>query len=175
MAIFFLTALLVHGIYPGVQLFTKHANVVYTFMFAMLFCQVFILIVGFFGGKFFARITDVPTKILVPCILVLAIVGAYAGRYLLFDIYLLIGFGVLGYFLTRVNVPLAPFVLAFVLGPLIETQFRRALQILSSGIGSALLKPLPLALLLINIGLLLMPFINFRKKKPVEDSDEVAS
>lgn len=178
MAIFFLTALLVHGIYPGVQLFTQHADVVYTFMFAMLFCQLFILAAGLFGGRFFAKITVVPTKILVPCILVLAILGAYAGRYLMFDLYLLIGFGILGYFLTRVNVPLAPFVLSFVLGPIIETQFRRALQILSSDMITAVTKPLPLVLILINIALLVMPFISFEKKIVDivdEEADKIAS
>lgn len=164
----FLGGLLIHGLNPGTKLFTQHAQTAYGLIFALLLANVFILLFGMFGAKFYAKVTKVPNSILIPIIAALCVLGAYSYRYLAFDMVLVLVFGVIGYYMDRVGIPMAPFVLAFVLGKTAEINLRRAITLmLGKGI-SRLLRPLPLALIIIDIVMLIVPFwgdITGKKKK----------
>ena len=160
----FLGGLLIHGLVPGAQLFTTHAKTAYGLIFGLLLANVFILIIGLFGAPLYARITIIPKSVLIPIVGALCILGAFTYRNLCFDIFLMLIFGFLGYYMIRANFSMAPFVLAFVLGKSSEINFRRALALYGSNLGSALLKPLPLLLLTINIVFLVSPFWDDIKK-----------
>jgi putative tricarboxylic transport membrane protein len=160
----FLGGLLIHGLVPGAQLFTTHAETAYGLIFGLLLANVFILIIGLFGAPLYARITIIPKSVLIPIVGALCILGAFTYRNLCFDIFLMLIFGFLGYYMIRANFSMAPFVLAFVLGKSSEINFRRALALYGSNLGSALLKPLPLLLLTINIVFLVSPFWDDIKK-----------
>ncbi|MET0016359.1 tripartite tricarboxylate transporter permease [Oscillibacter sp.] len=154
----FLSALLIHGLAPGTQLFTDNAPQVYGLIFGLLIANVFILIFGFFGARFYAKITKVPSNVLIPLIAALCILGAFSFRYLVADMFLVLFFGLLGYFMDRLGIPMAPFVLAFVLGKSAEIDLRRAIALMTGKVSSVIFTPLSIILILIDIGLLIWPF-----------------
>ena len=155
----FLGGLLIHGLSPGAQLFVKTPEIAYGLIFGLILANVFILILGLFGASLYAKVTIIPTNILIPIVGSFIILGAYASRQLVFDMYLILFFGIVGYYMIRAQFSMAPFVLAFVLGKIVETQFRRALA-LYGGMGflEKLTHPLALALLSVNILFFFSPF-----------------
>ena len=154
----FLSALMVHGLSPGPQLFINNADKAYGMIFGLLMANVFILLFGFFGAKFYARITIVPNSILVPIIAALCILGAFSFRYLITDMVIVLLFGLLGYFMDRLSIPMAPFVLAFVLGKSAEIDFRRALVLMGSKPAKVIFTPLAIVLMAIDLIMLIWPF-----------------
>ena len=161
----FLGGLIIHGMVPGPDLFTQHAEATYSLLFGMFFCQLAILVIGLYGAKFFARVTAIPNSVLIPLIAVFTVLGSYAIRNLLFDVFLMIAFGAIGFYMEKSRIPLAPFVLAFILGPIVEKQFRRALILVESGTSGVFTNWICLLLLALNILCLLTPFFDDIKKR----------
>ena len=120
---------MIHGIQPGPMLFLTQGELVYTIFAALLLSAVMMLILEFFGLRIFIRLLAVPKHILLPIILVLCAVGAFGLASRIFDIWTILGFGVLGYAFVKAGIPAAPFIIGFVLGPMAETNFRRGMQL----------------------------------------------
>ncbi len=161
----FLAALMIHGLAPGTQLFTTNGKYVYGLIFGLFLANVFILLFGMFGARFYAKITKVPTSVLIPIITVLCILGAFSFRCLGFDMILVLFFGIVGYFMDRLGIPLAPFVLAFVLGKSAELNFRRAIMLMAGGsVTSVIFTPLSILLIVIDVAMLIWPFWGSIKK-----------
>jgi putative tricarboxylic transport membrane protein len=123
------------------------------------------LIIGLFGAPLYARITIIPKNVLIPVVGCLCVLGAYTYRNLAFDTFLIMFFGVIGYFMSKANFGLAPFVLAFVLGRTNEINFRRALNLYGSDLINVMTNPIPLLLICLNILLLVYPFWDDIKAK----------
>jgi len=157
-AAIFLGGLVIHGLSPGLELFTKHAATTYSLLIGMVFCQFFILILGLTFAKYFVRITNIKSAILIPIVTVFTLVGAFAIRSLPFDMYVMIAFGLIGYYMVRTKMSMAPFVLAFILGPIAEVQFRRALLMTSGDLLPLLTRPISMIMLVINLIAILSPF-----------------
>src|SRR6056297_137861 len=119
--------LLIQGLNPGPRLFAQNANIVYAFMGAILVGNFIMLFLGYYGADLFVNAVKIPTSILGPIIIVLSIVGSYAIQNSLFDSGLMLGFGLLGYLMRKLNIDSAPAVLALILGPMAESNVRRAL------------------------------------------------
>lgn len=160
----FLGGLIIHGMVPGPDLFTQHAFATYSLLFGMVICQFAILIIGLFGATAFAKVTRIPNSVLIPLIAVFTVLGSYAIRNLLFDVFLMIAFGAVGYYMERSKIPLAPFVLAFILGPTVEKHFRRAMILVNSGNENVFTNWICLLLIAINIIFLVSPFFDDIKK-----------
>ncbi len=120
--------LLIQGLRPGPLLFRDQPNIAYGIFIALFVANIFMLCIQYFGIRFYARLLTVKREVLTPLILVFCIVGAYgiSGRVL--DLYIVLGFGVLGYFLIKYRFGVAPVVLGIILGPLLESNFRRAMH-----------------------------------------------
>jgi putative tricarboxylic transport membrane protein len=127
-----LGGLLLHGLQPGPMLFRTHLSAIYALYIAVAIAYVVILIVQLWGIRLFVRVLRVPRHLLAVCIVVLCVLGSYAIRNSIFDVYLMGIMGLLGYVLLRVRIPIAPVVLGLVLGETLEHQYRTAL-ILSEG------------------------------------------
>ena len=127
-----LGAFLVHGLIPGPMLFIEGGSLVYAIFATMLVAYLMILAYGYFGAYPFAAILKVKESILVPIILVISFIGAYAVNSSLFDVGLALIFGVLGYLLNKFNFPLAPILMGIILGPIAEEGLRQSL-IVSDG------------------------------------------
>src|SRR5699024_5669049 len=118
---------LIHGIQPGPQLFEQQGDLVYGLFGMLILANIFMLFIGWFGIKLFGRIIDIPKSILLPIILALSFFGSYALSNNVFDVWIALVFGVIGYLLERYNYPLPPFILGIVLGPIIESNLRRTI------------------------------------------------
>jgi len=127
-----LGGLLIHGLYPGPMLFQTHLDTIYALYITIVLAYVVILAVQLGGIRVFVRVLQVPPHLLAVCIIVLCVLGSYAIRNSIFDVYLMGIMGLLGYVLQRLRIPIAPVVLGLVLGETLEKQYRTAL-ILSEG------------------------------------------
>jgi putative tricarboxylic transport membrane protein len=112
--------LMVHGLLPGAELFTKHAQVTYTFIIALYMANVFMLFFGLYMAPFFTVITDTPKHILAVGVILLTTIGSYAIRENIFDVYVMMAFGILGYLMKAHGFDLTPVVLGIILGPMME-------------------------------------------------------
>lgn len=151
------SALILHGITPGPTLFRDHPFWVYCLMGGLLLVNIFMLIQGSYLVKAFANISKLPMTILIPCIMVFCVVGVFTSRQYLFDVFLIIGFSVMGYFLRRCGFPLQPMTIGLVLGQLAEQNFRRALIIADGDASIFFTRPISLALLIICVVCLFWP------------------
>jgi len=118
----------IHGLQPGPLLFRNEPDLISMIYAAFLLATIAVLIVQLMTIKLFPRILLIPRHYLIPTLALLMVVGVYVGEYRIFDVWLMLGFGILGYLLERYGFPLAPMVLGFVLGTIFETNFRRALM-----------------------------------------------
>lgn len=119
---------LIHGLSAGPLLFVKNSDVVYGIFAACMICSLFMLIIEFFGIRAFVQVLRVPQHILMPIILVLCCVGAYATNNRIFDVQSIVLFGVIGYLYHKFGLPTTPFVLCFLIGSMLETYLRRGLM-----------------------------------------------
>lgn len=122
-------ALLVHGVRPGPGLFQDEQGLVFAIFIGFFLVYVGILIIGLIGARFWARLIDFPPQYLWPIIFVLCVVGSLALRGNMLDVWVMLGGGLLGYLLRSEGFPLAPMVLGMILGPIAESNLRRALAI----------------------------------------------
>ncbi len=119
---------LIHGLSAGPLLFVKNADVVYGIFAACMVCSLMMLIIEFGGIRIFVQLLKIPKHILMPLILVLCCVGAYATNNRIFDVQSIILFGVVGYLFHKFRIPTTPFVLSFLIGEMMETYLRRGLM-----------------------------------------------
>jgi putative tricarboxylic transport membrane protein len=127
-----MAAMLIHGVKPGPMIMIESPQFVYDIVAMMLLATIGILIYGLTLTRFLVQVLRVPTTIIVPIILVLCTIGTFALASRLFDIWVMVFFGVLGFVLRRFGYPMAPLVLGIVLGDLLEKNLRRGL-VLSDG------------------------------------------
>jgi putative tricarboxylic transport membrane protein len=127
-----LAAMLIHGVRPGPLIMVEAPQFVYDVVAMMLFATLSILFYGLTLTRFMIRVLQVPQTIIVPIILVLCTIGTFALAGRLFDVYVMVAFGLIGFVLRLYNYPMAPLVLGIVLGDLLEKNLRRGL-VLSDG------------------------------------------
>lgn len=137
-----LGALLVHGLIPGPQLFRENADITYAFMLSMLVTSGLMLVLGTLGAKAFINVLKMPTQLLAPMIFVMSTIGVFAIHNSMFEVWMMLGFGILGYCMEKLDIPTAPAVLAVILGPIAEENLRRALLISGEGFFSLLQGPI---------------------------------
>jgi len=130
-----LGGLLIWGLQPGPLLFVEQKDFVWGLIASMYLGNIVGLIIVLTMVPFFAAILRVPFSIIAPIILVVCAIGAYTVHNNTFDIIMMLVFGVAGYFLKKCNYPLAPLVLAIVLGDKAEESFRQSLLISQGGLG----------------------------------------
>ncbi|MCE7029622.1 tripartite tricarboxylate transporter permease [Jiella avicenniae] len=125
-----LGGLLIHGLQPGPMLFRDNPGIVFGFMWQFLFGAILLI---FLGGSLatnsFAKVLLLPRPLLAAFIIVLMLIGTYAIHGRMFDVYLMLGFGVIGYGMDKLDYPLPPVVLGVILGGFAEENLRLALRI----------------------------------------------
>lgn len=124
-----LGALIMFGIRPGPELFTKNADLVWAVIASMYIGNVFLLVMNLPLAGLFARLLKIPYRWLYPPILALCIAGVYSQSNSVQDCWLLAGFGVLGWLMKRYDWSMAPMILGLVLGPLFESALRQSLTL----------------------------------------------
>lgn len=124
-----ISALTIHGLRPGPNLITATPDLFWLIVACLFLASGFLLLFGLTGIRVFTKIVEVPKAILMPIIMILSVIGAYAIRNSVFDIFWMFGFGIIGYFLKRYNYPIAPIVLGIILTTLFESNYRRGVML----------------------------------------------
>lgn len=122
-------ALMVHGIMPGPTLMTEYADVTYTLIWALLLSNVAMFVEGLLFTKAAIYVTRVPNKVLAPIIIILCVIGAFAINNSFFDVYMMLIFGLLGYFMDKIGMPTAPMVVGLILGQMLNVSLHQSLMI----------------------------------------------
>lgn len=161
----------IHGLQPGPLLFRNEPDIISMIYAAFLLATIALLIVQLATIKVFPRVLLVPRHYLIPVLTLLMVLGVYVGEYRIFDVWLMLGFGVVGYLLERYGFPLGPLVLGFVLGTIFETNFRRALMFANGDWSTFVTRPVSAVLLIAAVALLTFSVWNIvqtRRKRAVE-------
>ena len=165
----------IHGLLPGNDLFTKQAAITYPVMCGIFFSNLFFLLIGVTCAKYFAYIARVPIYMLAPIIVVLCAVGAFAINNAIIDVYIILLFGVIGFFLVRFEFDVTPMVLGLILGPIAEGGLARAIQIKKGvlpAIGGIFTSPICLILLVVSVISIVAPL--YREYKESKKTKEAA-
>jgi len=165
-----LGALMIQGLTPGPILFQKHINIIYGIFIAMLLTNI---VVFFVGKLFISRATlvlHVPKEILFSIVFVLCMFGSYAFNNNLFDVWVMVVIGALGYLMMRFELPQAPFVIAFILSTMFERGLRRSLIMSKGDFSVFLTHPISLIFILLTIATIFFGF--WRRKKKIITTEE---
>ena len=165
-------ALIMYNIQPGPLLFEDHPEVAWGLIASMFIGNIMLLVLNMPFVKVFAKIIQTPKKYLLPIIVAISFFGVYAVQYTTFDLYLLLACGFLGYLLAKNDYPLAPLVLALVLGPMIENNMRRALTISNGDFSIFVTKPLSLVFIIAAIAWIVIPLLLKLKGRNIIVNDE---
>ncbi|MFJ7970237.1 tripartite tricarboxylate transporter permease [Psychrobacillus sp. NPDC096389] len=165
-------ALIMYNIKPGPLLFDENPQVVWGLIASMFIGNFMLLVLNMPLVRIFAKIIETPPKYLIPIIAAFSIFGVYAVQLSIFQLGLLVFFGLMGYFCGKFDYPIAPMVLALVLGPMIEYNLRRALTISDGSFAIFVNKPLSAMFLLIALLWIAIPFIMKMKGKKVIVNEE---
>ncbi|MDR0466391.1 MAG: tripartite tricarboxylate transporter permease, partial [Deltaproteobacteria bacterium] len=130
-----LGGLLIHGLFPGPDLFTKHIEITITFMAGMLAAQFFMCAGGLFIARYSQHVVKVPALIMIGAISVLAVVGSYCVQNNMSDVVVMLGLGLMTYGAMKLGFPVAPAVLGIILGPIAEENFLRGKLIAETDVG----------------------------------------
>lgn len=155
-----LGALMVHGITPGPSLMTDQPSLFWGLIMSFWIGNLMLLVLNIPMIGLWVRVLLVPYHILFPVVLVLICIGAYSVNNNPFDVWLVAGFGLLGYVMRTLDFPAAPLLLGFVLGPMMEEHFRRAMVLAKGDFGVFLTRPISATILGITALLLVWTVVS---------------
>ena len=154
-----LGALVIHNLQPGPLLFKNNPEIINTIFATHLVAHLVMFAMMTFGISIFARLMRLPKAFILPMVMVFSVLGAFALNSRSFDIWVMLGFGLLGILLEAAKVPLAPFVVGLVLAPVAESELRAGLMASAGSFSPLVERPIALTILVISAGLFVWPFI----------------
>jgi putative tricarboxylic transport membrane protein len=146
-----LGAFLIHGLKPGPLLFMQQPTLVYTIFVGMFLANLSIIILAKVFIRYFSKVIELPYNILGPGILIFCVVGSFAIRNNFGDIWIMLIFAVIGFFMEKYGYPLAPIILGIVLGPIAEENLRQAMIISGNNPMVLIGSPLSAALIILSV------------------------
>ncbi len=152
-----LGGLLIHGLQPGPLLFQQNPEMVYTIMGSMIVANAFMFVFMLLAVRHIAKLAAVPRSFLMPVILVFCIVGSFALSTRMFDVWTMLFFGLLGFGFERLKIPLAPFVIGFILAPIAEENLLMGLMASDGSYWPLLEEPVSLIFVISSAILLVVP------------------
>ena len=160
-----LGALIIQGIQPGPLFMTQRPDLFWGIVASMYVGNVFLLILNLPLVGLWAQLLRIPYRVLFPVVLLLCVIGAYSANKNVFDLWVMLGFGIAGYVLRKLEYDLAPFVIAFVLAPLLEQSLRQSLVM--SPDGAMILVQRPVTAVLLAAAAVLAALMFRRKSSPM--------
>lgn len=164
-------ALMIQGITPGPQLVSEDPGLFWGVINSMYLGNIILIVLSIPLIGLFVKILDVPSTILAPITLMIVCIGAYTINNRFFEVIIVVVFGVLGYLMKKTGFDPAPLVLAFVLGSLLEDNFRRALMMFQGDVTQVTHHPIAMTILVLFAVVLIAPIamkLIFKKKNPVD-------
>lgn len=120
-------AFMIHGLQPGPMMFILNVDIIYGLFIGLIVSSVFLFLIGSVAIRGFKYVADIPRGVLFPAVLVLCVYGVFAVNNNIFDVGVMFAMGWVGFVMLRYRIPAAPFLIAFILGPLLEDNFRQAM------------------------------------------------
>lgn len=173
-----LGALLLQGIIPGPELFTKYGEITYTFILSLFVASIIMGFIGFYGSKYFANLINLPINYLAPLIVFMSIIGSYSIRNNMMDVIIMFIFGVIGYLFRQLKFHPGPIVLGMILGPFAENGLVQAM-LMGRAEGSIwkifFTRPISIVLIILSVISALWPFISqwYKNKGNKERGQEI--
>ena len=162
-------AFIIHGLTPGPFLFKERPDVVWGLIASLYLGNVMLLILNLPLVGFWAKLLQIRYEFLYPGILLFCILGAYSLNQSVFDVGVMIAFGVLGYIFRKLDWPLAPTVLALILGPMMERALRTSLEMSGGDLSILVTRPISAVLLIVAAVVLLSPAVRLLGKRAGKD------
>lgn len=154
----------IHGIAPGPLLFSSGNVLVYAIFAAFILANVIMLLEAYFGLPIFSKILSIRTEVLLPVVIAFCFVGSYSSNNRIFDIAVMVAFGILGFILKRNKFPLAPLVVGFILAPMLEENLRRSLMRSKGSLLPMVQSPIAVAFLVLTAAVLVYTVVSEVKK-----------
>jgi putative tricarboxylic transport membrane protein len=160
-------ALMIHSIQPGPTLFLTNADIVWGMIAACLLANVLMWLLMTSSVKYIAGLMYLPRSFVLPTVMVFCVIGSYALNNTMFDVWVMLIFGVMGFLMECAKIPLGPFVIGFVLAPLAEEKLRSGLMMTAGDFSPIFTRPLPLFFTILAVILLLWPIVGdwMRKRR----------
>lgn len=155
----FIGALMIHGITPGPMLFQNHAGLVNTVFIGFFIANFFMLLLGLLVARYLSSITSTSTSLMAPVICVLCVIGTFAVQNNIFDVWVMIVFGIASYFLSLCKVSVIPFVLALILSNMVERAFYQSMLLSDGRLAIFFTRPISLVLLVLSAISIIVPLI----------------
>lgn len=152
-----MAALIMKGVQPGPALLQNNAEILYTFFIGFILVNLLILIVGHFFVQIGHSIIRAPIEVIAPVLFTVSLIGAFSTENDMFNVYVMLAFGVVAYVLGKYQYPMAPFILAFILGPLMEANFWSSYHLAYGDYFIFFKRPLSLVLMAIAVLTILWP------------------
>jgi putative tricarboxylic transport membrane protein len=162
-------AFIIHGLTPGPFLFKERPDVVWGLIASLYLGNVILLILNLPLVGLWAKLLEIKYQYLYPGILLFCILGAYSLNQSVFDVGVMVVFGVLGYIFRKLDWPLAPTVLALILGPMMERALRTSLEMSGGDLSILVTRPIPAVLLIIAVIVLASPAVRLLGKRAGKD------
>lgn len=160
-----LGALMLQGWVPGPSLFIDHREIIYASISSLFLQQFVMFILGVILCYFASYILKIPSKYIIPCVLMFTVLGAFANRNTIFDVGLMLLFGIIGYVMKKNEYPVMPVVLGIILGPIADRELLRVVQMYEGNYLEIFTKPIVLVLIIISILSISFPYIMQLKNK----------
>jgi putative tricarboxylic transport membrane protein len=152
-------AFIMYGIQPGPLLFEKRPDLVWGLVDSMYIGNIMLLILNLPLIGLFVRLLYIPSAILYPLIVAISVIGTYAINGSMLDLYMILGFGIVGYVFDKVDIPVAPLVLSLVLGGIMEQSFRQAMTISGADPAIFVKSGISMTLIALSVISISLPFI----------------
>jgi putative tricarboxylic transport membrane protein len=162
-----LGALISYGVQPGPQLFQTNPEVFWSVIISMYIGNVVLLVLNLPLIPYIARLLALPRQLLVPLILFFSLIGVYLVSFNTFDIYMMTGFAVAAIFLRLFNYPMAPLILGFILGGMIEDNLQRTMTLYDGSFAFLWQRPVSLGISVVLVAVILLPLIRALRAKPI--------
>ena len=146
-----LGAFLVHGLIPGPLLFEQQGDFIAAFFIMMVLATFLHLVIARAGMAAFVQTTRLSNQLLFPIVILLSVTGVFVSTNSFFDIYVMLGFGVLGYLMNKFGFPVAPLLIGFILGPLVEVGLRQSMIMSRGGLDIFVTRPISAIFLLLAV------------------------
>lgn len=156
--------LLVHGLIPGPDLFVKSGDIVYAVFIGLLVGNILHLFIASLGLRLFIKLLSVSRTFLFPAVLVICLAGAYSGDSKVFDVQLMMIFGILGYVMKKFDFPVAPLIMGYILEPLLEISLVQAMILNNHSVWPIFTRPISLFFILLAAFFILRAV--FPRKRP---------
>ncbi|MBA7580211.1 hypothetical protein ES708_22102 [subsurface metagenome] len=142
---------LVHGLIPGPDLFVKSGDIIYAVFIGLIVANILHFFIASLGLRLFIKLLSVSRAVLFPIVIIICVAGSYTVNSNIFDVYVMIFFGVLGYIMKKFNFPVAPLMMGYILGGLLETSLIQTLILSDGSVLPVFTRPISLVFVVLTV------------------------